>query len=89
MKDVHRRGAPGRELGSRGVGTVRTGRRPRPGVRPEVAVSWHRCREQYRVDPHLTAAPVAVAEVDHTPNTTWSSPSWVGLACARHTSWRA
>ena len=25
-----------------------------PGVRPEVAISWHRCREQYRVDPHLT-----------------------------------
>ncbi|HEU5474293.1 MAG TPA: LytTR family transcriptional regulator DNA-binding domain-containing protein [Actinophytocola sp.] len=38
-----------------------------PGVRPEVAISWHRCREQYRVDPHLTQAPVAVAEVDHTP----------------------
>ena len=38
-----------------------------PGVRPEVAISWHRCREQYRVDPHLTQAPVAVAEIDHTP----------------------
>jgi len=38
-----------------------------PGVRPEVAISWHRCREQYRVDPHLTQAPVAVAEADHTP----------------------
>ncbi|MDT7648471.1 MAG: sigma-54 dependent transcriptional regulator, acetoin dehydrogenase operon transcriptional [Pseudonocardiales bacterium] len=37
------------------------------GVRPEVAISWHRCREQYRVDPHLTEAPVAVVEVDHTP----------------------
>jgi hypothetical protein len=37
------------------------------GVRPEVAISWHRCREQYRVDPHLTEAPVAVAEIDHTP----------------------
>jgi sigma-54 dependent transcriptional regulator, acetoin dehydrogenase operon transcriptional activator AcoR len=36
------------------------------GVRPEVAISWHRCREQYRVDPHLTEAPAAVAEVDHT-----------------------
>jgi hypothetical protein len=36
-------------------------------VRPEVVISWHRCREQYRVDPHLTEAPVAVAEVDHTP----------------------
>jgi hypothetical protein len=38
-----------------------------PGVRPLVAISWHRCREQYRVDPHLTEVPVAVAELDHTP----------------------
>jgi hypothetical protein len=38
-----------------------------PGVRPVVAISWHRCREQYRVDPHLTHAPVAVTEPDHTP----------------------
>jgi len=38
-----------------------------PGVRPVVAISWHRCREQYRVDPHLTEAPVAVGELDHTP----------------------
>jgi sigma-54 dependent transcriptional regulator, acetoin dehydrogenase operon transcriptional activator AcoR len=35
------------------------------GVRPEVALSWHRCREQYRVDPQLSEAPVAVAEIDH------------------------
>jgi hypothetical protein len=35
------------------------------GVRPEVAISWHRCRDQYRVDPFLSEAPVAVAEVDH------------------------
>ena len=38
-----------------------------PGVRPEVAISWHRCREQYRVDPYLSEAPVAVGEVDHSP----------------------
>jgi hypothetical protein len=37
------------------------------GVRPIVAVSWHRCREQYRVDPHLTEVPVAVATAGHTP----------------------
>ncbi|WP_027945502.1 DNA-binding protein [Amycolatopsis taiwanensis] len=37
------------------------------GVRPEVAISWHRCREQYRVDPYLNEAPVAVMEVDHAP----------------------
>lgn len=36
------------------------------GVRPEVAISWHRCRDQYRVDPYLTEAPVAMTEVDHT-----------------------
>ncbi|GAA3588093.1 DNA-binding protein [Amycolatopsis ultiminotia] len=35
------------------------------GVRPEIAISWQRCRDQYRVDPYLTEAPVAVAEVDH------------------------
>jgi len=38
-----------------------------PGVRPLVAISWHRCRERYRVDPHLTEAPIAVEEVDRTP----------------------
>lgn len=36
------------------------------GVRPEVAISWHRCREQYRVDPQLTEAPLAAAHSDHT-----------------------
>lgn len=35
------------------------------GVRPEIAISWQRCRDQYQVDPYLTEAPVAVAEVDH------------------------
>jgi sigma-54 dependent transcriptional regulator, acetoin dehydrogenase operon transcriptional activator AcoR len=35
------------------------------GVRPEVALSWHRCRDQYGVDPSLTEAPVATADVDH------------------------
>ena len=38
-----------------------------PAVRPVVAISWHRSREQYRVDPHLSEAPIAVAEPDHTP----------------------
>src|SRR5215216_4042817 len=31
------------------------------GVRPEVATSWYRCREQYHVDPSLSAAPPASA----------------------------
>jgi hypothetical protein len=35
------------------------------GVRPEVAISWHRCRERYRVDPRLREAPGAIAESDH------------------------
>ncbi|MFE6616813.1 LytTR family transcriptional regulator DNA-binding domain-containing protein [Amycolatopsis sp. NPDC057786] len=35
------------------------------GVRPEIAISWNRCRDQYGVDPRLTEAPAAVAEVGH------------------------
>ena len=29
------------------------------GVRPEILISWYRCREQYQVDPHLAQAPPA------------------------------
>jgi len=40
------------------------------GVRPEIATSWYRCREQYHVDPSLSVAPPASAldesSVDHT-----------------------
>jgi hypothetical protein len=38
------------------------------GVRPEVATSWYRCREQYHVDPRLTIAPPAQEEAptEHT-----------------------
>jgi sigma-54 dependent transcriptional regulator, acetoin dehydrogenase operon transcriptional activator AcoR len=32
------------------------------GVRPEVATSWYRCREQYHVDPSLGEAPPASAQ---------------------------
>src|SRR5215216_1860154 len=32
------------------------------GVRPEVATSWYRCREQYHVDPGLSEAPAASAQ---------------------------
>jgi hypothetical protein len=32
------------------------------GVRPEVATSWYRCREQYHVDPALCQAPAASAQ---------------------------
>src|SRR3712207_9593386 len=40
------------------------------GVRPEVATSWYRCREQYHVDPSLSKAPPASghdeASAEHT-----------------------
>jgi sigma-54 dependent transcriptional regulator, acetoin dehydrogenase operon transcriptional activator AcoR len=40
------------------------------GVRPEIATSWYRCREQYHVDPALDRAPPASANeepsTDHT-----------------------
>jgi sigma-54 dependent transcriptional regulator, acetoin dehydrogenase operon transcriptional activator AcoR len=36
------------------------------GVRPEVATSWYRCREQYHVDPGLDRAPPASAQ-DESP----------------------
>ena len=69
MKDVHRLAPPAGGLGGgsvldaweRFVGGDDHVR----GVRPEVVISWHRCREKYRVDPHLTEAPAAPAEVDH------------------------
>src|SRR3954452_6192128 len=71
MKDVHRFESMS---ASSGMGTVLAawerfvqGEDQVPGVRPVVAISWHRSREQYRVDPHLTEAPVAVAKPDHTP----------------------
>jgi PAS domain-containing protein len=35
------------------------------GVRPEVATSWYRCREQYRVDPSLSQAPAASAQDEY------------------------
>lgn len=35
------------------------------GVRPEVAISWQRCRDQYQVDPFLSSAPAAVSQVGH------------------------
>jgi transcriptional regulator of acetoin/glycerol metabolism len=71
MKDVHRFESSSASLG-RGVVLAAwerfvQGEDQIPGVRAEVAISWHRCREQYRVDPYLTQAPVAVAEIDHTP----------------------
>jgi len=71
MRDVHRldpvSASPGRGVVLAAWERFVQGEDHVPGVRPEVAISWHRCREQYRVDPHLTEAPIAVAEIDHTP----------------------
>jgi sigma-54 dependent transcriptional regulator, acetoin dehydrogenase operon transcriptional activator AcoR len=35
------------------------------GVRPEILVSWYRCREEYDVDPHLERAPAATEGTAH------------------------
>ncbi len=35
------------------------------GVRPEILMSWYRCREQYEVDPDLERAPAAAAGTAH------------------------
>lgn len=35
------------------------------GVRPEILMSWHRCREEYGVDPCLDRAPVAAEGSPH------------------------
>ncbi|WP_112466802.1 DNA-binding protein [Streptomyces triticisoli] len=71
MRDVHRLESVSANLGGGAVLAAWErfvqGEDHIPGVRPLVAISWHRCREQYRVDPHLTEAPVAVARTDHTP----------------------
>jgi PAS domain-containing protein len=36
------------------------------GVRPEILLSWYRCREEYKVNPHLTRAPPASEPASHT-----------------------
>lgn len=35
------------------------------GVRPEVAISWQRSRDQYNIDPYLSEVPNAVSPVAH------------------------
>ncbi|NMI01562.1 DNA-binding protein [Pseudonocardia acidicola] len=70
MRDVHRleptAASPGRDSVFAAWERFVQGEDHVRGVRPEVAISWHRCREQYRVDPHLSEAPVATARIDHT-----------------------
>src|ERR1051325_9741055 len=41
------------------------------GVRPEVATSWYRCREQYHVDPSLERAPPASSHDDSSAEQTF------------------
>ncbi|GHE83490.1 Fis family transcriptional regulator [Amycolatopsis deserti] len=71
MRDAHRHEPV---AGNPGSGTVLAawerfvrGEDQVPGVRPVVAISWYRCRDQYRVDPHLREVPVAVAKPDPAP----------------------
>lgn len=35
------------------------------GVRPDILMSWYRCRQEYQVDPHLSRAPVATEVSAH------------------------
>jgi sigma-54 dependent transcriptional regulator, acetoin dehydrogenase operon transcriptional activator AcoR len=50
--------ATAREQFAAGADTVR-------GVRPEILMSWYRCREEYDVDPGLDRAPAAAAASAH------------------------
>jgi hypothetical protein len=50
--------AAARERFAAGADSVR-------GVRPEILVSWYRCREEYDVDPHLERAPAAAEGAAH------------------------
>ena len=54
------------------------------GVRPEIATSWYRCREQYHVDPGLTIAPPASEQdessAEHTLEQIATMPRYAGGA---------
>ncbi len=50
--------AAARERFAAGADTVQ-------GVRPEILMSWYRCREEYGVDPHLDRAPAAAEACPH------------------------
>lgn len=54
----HRTIAAARERFAAGADTVR-------GVRPEILMSWYRCREEYEVDPSLERAPAAAEASAH------------------------
>src|SRR3954447_7847152 len=56
------------------------------GVRPEIATSWYRCREQYHVDPALDRAPAASrdepATTEHTLQNEVVFPNLGGAAAS-------
>ena len=54
------------------------------GVRPEVATSWYRCREQYHVDPGLSKAPQASALEESHSQPRGDRFSRAGFANQRH-----
>src|SRR3954454_9280263 len=56
--DNLRRIATARERFAAGADTVH-------GVRPEILMSWYRCREEYEVDPHMERAPAATEGNGH------------------------
>ncbi len=56
--DSLKRIAAARERFAAGADSVR-------GVRPEILMSWYRCREEYEVDPHLEHAPAAAEANAH------------------------
>ena len=66
----HRTIAAARERFAAGADTVR-------GVRPEILMSWYRCREEYEVDPGLERAPPQPRRVLTRSSATWYSPSSV------------
>jgi hypothetical protein len=74
--DSTRRIAVARERFAAGADTVH-------GVRPEILMSWYRCREQYAVDPDLQRAPAASAGSAHSLEHDVVSAELGGLAaCA-------
>jgi hypothetical protein len=56
--DGLRRATAAWERFAAGADTVR-------GVRPEILMSWYRCREEYQVDPSLDRAPAAAEASEH------------------------
>ena len=91
MRDVHRRdpvsASPGRGAVFAAWERFVQGEDHVPGIRPEVAISWHPCREQYRVDPHLTEAPSPSRSSTTRPSTMSCSLSWLSAPPPWRTTW--